>query len=151
MADSVTHWLNTASRYPLLTPAQEVHAGQAVRRWWDWPNGKNKAPKAVQRAGKRGYDKLFSCNLRLVSNVAKRYLPHTTRTSNFGHEDLLQVGAIGLMRAVEKFDPAKGYKFSTYSYWWIQQGMQRLCEKTTVIHINTMVCMYRRWVYRRRA
>jgi RNA polymerase sigma factor (sigma-70 family) len=119
---SASTWLNAAGRQPLLTPAGELHLGALVREWQDWPDGPAEAPPAVQRRGLRARDRLVASNLRLVALVVDRYrLP-----AAIALEDALQAGAVGLVRAAEKFDPARGYRFTTYSYLWIRQGIA--CE-----------------------
>jgi RNA polymerase primary sigma factor len=120
MADTVREWLELAGRYPLLDKAQEVHAGQLVRRWLDWPGGPDVAPVKVQRAGRRAKDKLINCNLRLVAAMSKPFF-----NRGLPQADVLQGGAMGLVRAAEKFDPARGYAFSTYATAWIRQGCRR--------------------------
>ena len=79
----------------------------------------------VLRAGERAIDKFVSHNLRLVMNVAKNYRSKIDQSNSMAYEDLCQEGAAGLVRAAEKFDPSKGYKFSTYCYWWIRQAITR--------------------------
>lgn len=127
--DSITQaFLNDLGRYPLLTAEQELVLGRQIqerRRLLQLEEeGKRLTPKERRavRLGERARDQMVNCNLRLVVNVAKKYL---NRVSHMTLLDLVQEGAIGLMRGAELFDPARGYKFSTYAYWWIRQGICR--------------------------
>lgn len=114
-------WHDQAGRYPLLTPAQEIHLGTMVRQWLDHPDP---VPPAIARRGLRARDRFVQSNLRLVCSLAERYRSVPAQYS----DDLLQAGNLGLIRAVEKFDPTRGYKFSTYAYWWIRQGIHSFLE-----------------------
>ena len=107
--DSVRMWLREIGRTPLLTMAQEVEYAKAIEE------GAGKTPEAHIAK-----EKLIQANLRLVVSIAKRY---SGRGMSF--PDLIQEGNIGLIRAVEKFDYRKGYKFSTYATWWIRQAITR--------------------------
>jgi RNA polymerase primary sigma factor len=112
--DALQLFLNEAGRYPLLTAAEEIELA-----------------KRVERGDKEAKDRMINSNLRLVISIAKRYQ---------GHElpllDLIQEGIIGLIRAVEKFDWRKGFKFSTYATWWIRQAVQRgVANKSRTIRI----------------
>ena len=116
---SVDRWLENAGRQPLLTPLGELHLGALVRVWQDWAGGPAEAPPAVARRGLKARDRIVQSNLRLVALVVDRYrLP-----AAIAADDALQAGVIGLCRAAEKFDPARGYKFSTYAFLWIRQAI----------------------------
>jgi RNA polymerase primary sigma factor len=101
--DALQLFLNEAGRYPLLTAREEVELA-----------------KQVERGDKEAKDRMVNSNLRLVVSIAKRYQGHGLPLL-----DLIQEGIIGLIRAVEKFDWRRGYKFSTYATWWIRQAVQR--------------------------
>jgi RNA polymerase primary sigma factor len=112
--DSLQLFLNEAGRYPLLTAAQEVELA-----------------KKIEAGDKAAKDLLVNSNLRLVVSIAKRYQGHGLTLL-----DLIQEGIIGLIRAAEKFDWRKGFKFSTYATWWIRQAVQRgVANKSRVIRI----------------
>jgi RNA polymerase sigma factor (sigma-70 family) len=120
MSDALGDYLNSISRVPLLTCEEELHLGRLVREWQDQPNPQ---PPVIRR-GKRALDRIVSANLRLVVSVVTR---HRRRFAHLAIEpiDLVQAGNIGLIRAVEKFDPKRGYRFSTFAYWWIRQAVSR--------------------------
>jgi RNA polymerase primary sigma factor len=112
--DSLQLFLNEAGRYPLLTAAQEVELA-----------------KRIERGEKDAKDLLVNSNLRLVVSIAKKYQGHGLTLL-----DLIQEGIIGLIRAAEKFDWRKGFKFSTYATWWIRQAVQRgVANKARTIRI----------------
>ena len=146
--DSIGYYLSSIGRVPLLTAAEEIelaHHVQAMKELLDVPeNERTPRQRHRIRMGKRARDRMMAANLRLVVSVAKKY-------QNQGLEllDLVQEGAIGLERAVDKFDPAMGYKFSTYAYWWIRQGMTRAIDNSArtirlPIHISEKLSKMRR-------
>ncbi len=160
--DLVRSYLRDIGRVPLLSHEQEITLGRQVQDLMVLENLESElesdlgekpdltffADKAglstVQlkkklKSGKRAKERMVAANLRLVVSVAKKY---TKR--NMELLDLIQEGTIGLVRGVEKFDPTRGYKFSTYAYWWIRQGITRaIAEKSRSIrlpiHITEML------------
>lgn len=141
--DSVGAFFKEMARYPLLKPKEEVDLAKRVQflvtveetqrslqqELGKYPTGAEIAAKLglterqlEQRLyqGKVAKRKMIRSNLRLVVSIAKRYLNRGVQFL-----DLIQEGAMGLNRATEKFDPDKGYKFSTYAYWWIRQAITR--------------------------
>ena len=116
-------FMSEMGRIPLLTAAEEITLGSAVQL--------ARSPKATlsqQRAGRRAKDRMIQANLRLVVAVSRKYLHRQIGQLELG--DLVQEGCIGLNRAVEKFNPELGYKFSTYAYWWIRQSISRAIDQT---------------------
>lgn len=135
MSDSFGDYLKSIGRIPVLTPSEEVHLGTLVRGWQD-----HSAPSAaLSRRGRRAMERMVSANLRLVVAVVMR---QNRRIQHLNHDplDLIQAGNLGLIRAVEKFDPSRGYKFSTYGYWWIRQSINRyLQENSSAIRLPITV------------
>jgi RNA polymerase primary sigma factor len=112
--DSLQLFLNEAGRYKLLTAAEEVELA-----------------KRIERGDQEAKELMINSNLRLVVSIAKKYQGH-----GLSLLDLIQEGIIGLIRAVEKFDWRRGYKFSTYATWWIRQAVQRgVANKSRTIRI----------------
>src|SRR5438093_2575769 len=112
--DALQLFLNEAGRYKLLTAEEEVVLA-----------------KRIERGDKAAKDRMVNSNLRLVVSIAKKYQGH-----GLSLLDLIQEGIIGLIRAVEKFDWRRGYKFSTYATWWIRQAVQRgVANKSRTIRI----------------
>jgi RNA polymerase nonessential primary-like sigma factor len=142
-ADMVRTYLHEIGRVPLLTHEQEIRYGKQVQAMmllldqkddlaerlgrdpnfdeWLAETGLSEATlQSTLREGQRAKQKMIEANLRLVVAIAKKY-----QKRNLEFLDLIQEGSLGLERGVEKFDPTKGYKFSTYAYWWIRQAITR--------------------------
>ncbi len=152
--DLVRSYLRDIGRVPLLSHEQEITLGRQVQELMAIEEQEQELAqqlgtspsqaelaKAVGlgdavlkkriKAGRRAKERMVAANLRLVVSVAKKY---TKR--NMELLDLIQEGTIGLVRGVEKFDPTRGYKFSTYAYWWIRQGITRaIAEKSRTIRL----------------
>ncbi|RCJ20059.1 RNA polymerase subunit sigma [Nostoc sp. ATCC 43529] len=158
-SDMVRVYLQEIGQFPLLTSDQEITYGRQVQQMIAIEQQKqelsqqlhrqptpaelahfvNKTENEVDRIlelGQRAKQKMIVANLRLVVSIAKKY-----QRRNLEFLDLVQEGAIGLQRGVEKFDPNRGYKLSTYAYWWISQAITRaIAEKSRTvrlpIHVN---------------
>ncbi len=152
--DLVRSYLRDIGRVPLLSHEQEITLGRQVQELMlldeleselTDKTGDKPSPEALAAAagltllqlkrklksGHRAKERMVAANLRLVVSVAKKYIKR-----NMELLDLIQEGTIGLVRGVEKFDPARGYKFSTYAYWWIRQGITRaIAEKSRTIRL----------------
>ena len=121
-------YLNDIGRYPLLSPEQELLLGRQIQAAKELQAGLEEGQKLTPalrrtlRIGAKAREQMIRSNLRLVVSIAKRY---SRRVRHLNLLDLIQEGSLGLMRAVELFDPQRGYRFSTYCYWWIRQGITR--------------------------
>jgi RNA polymerase sigma factor (sigma-70 family) len=136
MADSTKDYLNDIAKQPLLTPQQEIQLGRRVAKWKELKD----KPELTQteqrelRSGERARQQFIRANLQLVIHVARKYEKRNRRSLEF--MDLVQEGNIGLARAVELFDYSRGYKFSTYAYWWIRQRITRaLLQSDSIIRL----------------
>jgi RNA polymerase nonessential primary-like sigma factor len=142
-ADMVRTYLREIGRVPLLSREQEIIYGKQVQQMMTLLEAKEALSKEIDHEpsvsewaahvnqsetqlnhlmtqGKRAKQKMIEANLRLVVAIAKKY-----QKRNMEFLDLIQEGTLGLERGVEKFDPMRGYKFSTYAYWWIRQAITR--------------------------
>ena len=151
MSDPVRAYLKDIGRIPLLEHKDEILLGRQVQRLMELEDCRKelestygrkvddcelsqhfdydyKAVRRELRAGKKAKDKMVTANLRLVVSIAKKY---TNR--NMELLDIIQEGTIGPW--CEKFDPGRGYKFSTYAYWWIRQGITHIAEKSRSIRL----------------
>ena len=147
--DSIGWYLSRIGKEPLLSPSEEIelaHQVQALKVLMETVTSEQQTVehRKALRSGRRARNRMIAANLRLVFSVAKKY-------QHQGLEllDLIQEGTIGLERAVDKFNPGMGYKFSTYAYWWIRQSMVRAIDNTSrtirlPIHIGERLTKLRR-------
>ncbi len=140
--DLVSQYLTAIGEYELLTAelevefAQKIESGEDAQTRLDEGDFKGKAEqielKRNVRLGRQAKDDFLTANLRLVVANARRY----ANTSGIDFLDLIQEGNLGLIRAVEKFDWRKGFKFSTYATWWIRQAITRaIADKSRTVRI----------------
>jgi len=129
--DAFGQFLAEASRYPLLTHLEEVELAQQVRAWLD---AEDPSPATIA-AGQRARKRLICCNLRLVISIAKK-----NQGRGMEMADMVQDGMLGLNTSVVRFDPTKGYRFSTYAYNWIRQSITRaIQDKSRTIRLPTHI------------
>ena len=148
-SDPISWYLSTIGRVPLLTPAEEIELGNQVQAMMrlteeEPESGYTDKQKKTIRVGRRSKERMMKANLRLVVSVAKKY-----QGKGLELLDLIQEGSLGLERAVEKFDPTRGYKFSTYAFWWIRQSMTRAiaCQARTIrlpVHLSERLTAIRK-------
>ena len=152
-SDPVSWYLTTIGRIPLLTPAEEIELGNQVQTMMSLTQDGSVASddkdftthqRRMIRIGRRAKERMMKANLRLVVSVAKKY-----QGKGLELLDLIQEGSLGLERAVEKFDPTRGYKFSTYAFWWIRQSMTRAiaCQSRTIrlpVHLSERLTTIRK-------
>ncbi|MFN4866222.1 MAG: sigma-70 family RNA polymerase sigma factor [Cyanobium sp.] len=147
MASSLSSYLGEIGRHQLLTPEQELTLGRKVQAMAALQERCRQAggtgaacdysdlERRTLRLGERAKNQMITANLRLVVNLAKRY-----QNKGLDLLDLIQEGTLGLTRAVEKYDPTRGHRFSTYAYWWIRQGLNRaLSTQSRTIRIPVNV------------
>jgi RNA polymerase primary sigma factor len=136
--DGVSLFLSDMSRHDLLTYQQEQDLGRRIHLADSFRSAPNPSPeiRALLADSDRAREELLVANLRLVVSIAKRHM----NQSSLDLMDLVQEGTIGLHRAVDKFDPTKGFKFSTYASWWIRQSITRAMANTgTLIRLPVHV------------
>ena len=152
-SDPVSWYLATIGRIPLLTPAEEIELGNQVQSMMALTEDGKRTfeegeldgkQRRMLRIGRRAKERMMKANLRLVVSVAKKY-----QGKGLELLDLIQEGSLGLERAVEKFDPTRGYKFSTYAFWWIRQSMTRAitCQSRTIrlpVHLSERLTTIRK-------
>jgi len=152
-SDPISWYLSTIGRVPLLTPAEEIELGNQVQTMMvltedgakdDKNSDFTSHQRRLIRLGRRAKERMMKANLRLVVSVAKKY-----QGKGLELLDLVQEGSLGLERAVEKFDPTRGYKFSTYAFWWIRQSMTRAiaCQSRTIrlpVHLSERLATIRK-------
>ena len=152
-SDPVSWYLATIGRIPLLTPAEEIELSNQVQAMMSLtedgtktfePSELDGQQRRILRIGRRAKERMMKANLRLVVSVAKKY-----QGKGLELLDLIQEGSLGLERAVEKFDPTRGYKFSTYAFWWIRQSMTRAiaCQSRTIrlpVHLSERLTTIRK-------
>ena len=147
MVSSLSAYLGEIGRHQLLTPEQELTMGRKVQAMVTITNRCHLAggtgpeceysddQRRTIRRGEKAKNHMITANLRLVVNLAKRY-----QGKGLDLLDLIQEGTLGLTRAVEKYDPTRGHRFSTYAYWWIRQGLNRaLSTQSRTIRIPVNV------------
>ncbi len=144
--DTVRHYLQSIGKTPLLSGEEEIKLAEEIQAMLSILDKEELTPEEQQivQKGQKARERMIQANLRLVVSIAKKYID-----SGLSLLDLIQEGSLGLIRGVEKFDPTRGYKFSTYAYWWVRQGITRaIAEQSRTIrlpiHINENLNKYKK-------
>jgi len=125
MSDCFGDYLRSIGRIPLLTPSEELHLGALVQDW----RGNPLPLPGEERRGRRALSRMVTANLRLVVTLCKQQ-HNRIRQMHLDPMDVVQAGNLGLIRAVERYLPERGYRFSTYGSWWIRQAVHRHLQET---------------------
>jgi RNA polymerase sigma factor (sigma-70 family) len=125
VGNGLNDYLRLIKRIPLLAPDEELHLAGIVQEWLNDAN----PSKALLRRGARATSRMGSANLRLVVLICLRY-KNRIGALQLEMLDLLQSGNLGLIRAVERYDPKRGYKLSSYAFWWIREAVTRAMSET---------------------
>lgn len=127
----IYNYLQAVGKYNVLDDDQQLLHAKNIHRWMRDKAGPDAAPSIIKELGQRSLKLLVNTNLRLVVKVAKGY-----QNRGLDLMDLIQEGNIGLITGLKKYDPTKGYKVSTYVYWWIRQNISRcVLTKSRLIHV----------------
>ena len=132
LAPSVEDWLQASQGHQPLCERTVLELSRRIQRWQHHPGGPDQAPRAVTCRALRARDQLVRHNLRLIVHTWGRHRHHLPACDETT-ADALQEGALNLVRAAEKFDPAKGYRFSTYATFWVRRGFSEIeqrCKRT---------------------
>ena len=131
---SVDFFFQTMSRFQVLEPDEVIELSRKVQAWQQFEGGPDACSPAIKRSAIAARDRLVSCNLRLVVKVWKDSYATRVTSKDPGLADMLQRASCDLIRAAEKYDATKGYKFSTYAATWIHKGMKDYlsCEQRAV-------------------
>lgn len=119
----MARWARSAKRAGRLTRSEVIELAREVQAWRSHPDGHDACPGPIRRRGLRARNRLTTGNMMLVVGLAHKNLGRIAGSGGLELADLLQAGALGLSRAAEKYDPEKGFEFSTYAYWWIRQAI----------------------------
>jgi RNA polymerase sigma factor (sigma-70 family) len=132
--DVVGFLMDAAGRAPVLSHARQLELAYRVQEWLRWPSDAGPCPTPIEARGRRAKQRLIETNLRLVISVATKKFAYLHNHDPNRLADLIQEGAIGLGKGIERFNPTLGYSLSTYCYWWIRQSIQRSAGTLDLIY-----------------
>lgn len=133
-SDPFRDYLNSIGQIPLLAHEEELTLARSIQSWLADRDSDSPCPR-IARRGRRAQDRMTKGNLRLVVSTARKFFG---RGQSLTMMDLIQEGNIGLIKATERFDPSRGYKFSTYASWWIRAAILRaLAQGDRIVRLPT--------------